>query len=132
MRFLQLCQGPFSLDDLFKALFSLTNHALYSLRALRLAVERANKDDSVHVIVLRGAGRAFCAGYDLIEFAQRGFLYQGREAKSKANNKTNQGTENQQERFHKTFSASNGETWDPTVLANAAVLLTSPAFEQLF
>jgi enoyl-CoA hydratase len=32
---------------------------------IRAAVEQANGDDSVHVIVLRGAGRAFCAGYDL-------------------------------------------------------------------
>ena len=29
------------------------------------AVARANEDRAVHVIVLRGAGRAFCAGYDL-------------------------------------------------------------------
>lgn len=32
---------------------------------IQAAVARANADDSVHVIVLRGAGRAFCAGYDL-------------------------------------------------------------------
>lgn len=32
---------------------------------LRDAVERANADDAVRVIVLRGAGRSFCAGYDL-------------------------------------------------------------------
>ena len=37
---------------------------------LRRAVERANEDDDVHVILLRGAGRAFCAGYDLKEFAE--------------------------------------------------------------
>ena len=40
-------------------------------REIRRAVERANADDDVHVIVLTGAGRAFCSGYDLIEFAQR-------------------------------------------------------------
>jgi enoyl-CoA hydratase len=34
-------------------------------RALRDAVGEANRDDAVHVIVLSGAGRAFCAGYDL-------------------------------------------------------------------
>jgi enoyl-CoA hydratase len=28
------------------------------------AVERAVADDAVEVIVVRGAGRAFCAGYD--------------------------------------------------------------------
>lgn len=33
--------------------------------ALRLAIETANEDDNVHVIVLQGNGRAFCSGYDL-------------------------------------------------------------------
>lgn len=37
---------------------------------IRLAVDEANRDDSVHVIVLSGAGRAFCAGYDLKTFAE--------------------------------------------------------------
>jgi len=37
---------------------------------LRDAVERADGDDSVHVIVVTGAGRSFCAGYDLQEFAE--------------------------------------------------------------
>jgi len=40
-------------------------------REIRQAVERANDDDSVHVIVLAGAGRAFCAGYDLKKFAEQ-------------------------------------------------------------
>jgi enoyl-CoA hydratase len=39
-------------------------------RALPRAVERANDDPGVHVIVLRGAGRAFCSGYDLKEYAE--------------------------------------------------------------
>ncbi len=38
---------------------------------LASAVERANWDDGVHVIVLSGAGRAFCSGYDLNLFAER-------------------------------------------------------------
>jgi len=33
------------------------------------AVARANADPAVHVIVLSGAGRAFCAGYDLSAYA---------------------------------------------------------------
>ncbi len=37
---------------------------------IRAAVEAANADDVVHVIVLQGAGRAFCAGYDLKEYAE--------------------------------------------------------------
>jgi len=39
-------------------------------REIRRAVEAANADDRVHVIVLAGAGRAFCAGYDLKKFAE--------------------------------------------------------------
>ena len=37
---------------------------------IRRAVEQANADDAVHVIVLQGAGRAFCAGYDLKAYAE--------------------------------------------------------------
>jgi enoyl-CoA hydratase len=37
---------------------------------LEAAVERANADDKTHVIVLAGAGKAFCAGYDLSYYAQ--------------------------------------------------------------
>ncbi len=37
---------------------------------IRAAVEAANDDDRVHVIVLRGAGKAFCAGYDLKDYAE--------------------------------------------------------------
>ena len=34
------------------------------------AVKQANEDDTVHVIVLSGAGRAFCSGYDLELYAE--------------------------------------------------------------
>ena len=37
---------------------------------IRAAVEQANADDDVRVIVVQGAGRAFCAGYDLKQFAE--------------------------------------------------------------
>lgn len=37
---------------------------------LEAAVAEANADPGVHVIVLAGAGRAFCAGYDLALFAE--------------------------------------------------------------
>ena len=39
-------------------------------REIRRAVEAANADDRAHVIVLAGAGRAFCAGYDLKKYAE--------------------------------------------------------------
>ena len=34
-------------------------------REIRAAVERADADPDVHVIILAGDGPAFCAGYDL-------------------------------------------------------------------
>jgi len=37
---------------------------------LREAVERADADDRVRVIVLSGAGDAFCSGYDLKKYAE--------------------------------------------------------------
>jgi len=37
---------------------------------LAAAIAAANDDDDVHVIVLSGNGPAFCAGYDLTQFAQ--------------------------------------------------------------
>ncbi|PKQ09445.1 MAG: enoyl-CoA hydratase [Alphaproteobacteria bacterium HGW-Alphaproteobacteria-12] len=39
-------------------------------REIAEAVRIANDDDNVHVIVLTGAGRAFCSGYDLKDFAE--------------------------------------------------------------
>jgi enoyl-CoA hydratase len=44
---------------------------------IRRAVELANDDPEVHVIVLQGAGRSFCAGYDLKAFAEGGVGTQG-------------------------------------------------------
>ena len=37
---------------------------------IRAAVDWAAADDEVHCVVVEGAGRAFCAGYDLQEFGQ--------------------------------------------------------------
>jgi len=39
-------------------------------RELRAAVEWANADDEVHVIVVEGAGKGFCGGYDLTHFGE--------------------------------------------------------------
>ena len=48
------------------------NHPL--TQALREQIDAAGADDSVSVVILRGAGRAFCAGYDLTEDADEGEL----------------------------------------------------------
>jgi enoyl-CoA hydratase len=42
--------------------------------ALSAAIKGAGSDDGVSVVILRGAGRAFCAGYDLNEDASGGVL----------------------------------------------------------
>jgi enoyl-CoA hydratase len=39
-------------------------------RELRTAVEWANAEDEVHVIVVEGAGKGFCGGYDLSQFGE--------------------------------------------------------------
>lgn len=44
----------------------------YMPQEIEATVKRANDDDGVHVIVVEGAGRAFCAGYDLQDFAETG------------------------------------------------------------
>ncbi|HEY1511800.1 MAG TPA: crotonase/enoyl-CoA hydratase family protein [Solirubrobacteraceae bacterium] len=40
------------------------------LTELEAAVERADLDPGVHVILLAGAGKGFCGGYDLVESAE--------------------------------------------------------------
>jgi enoyl-CoA hydratase len=40
------------------------------LTELEAAVERADLDPAVHVILLAGAGKGFCGGYDLVESAE--------------------------------------------------------------
>lgn len=39
-------------------------------QALADKVKLANEDDEVHVIILSGAGKGFCSGYDLKQFAE--------------------------------------------------------------
>ena len=39
-------------------------------QALASAVAKADADRGIHVILLSGAGKAFCAGYDLVHYAQ--------------------------------------------------------------
>lgn len=44
---------------------------------IRRAVEEANLDDQVRVIILQGAGRSFSSGYDLKLYAEQGESHQG-------------------------------------------------------
>jgi enoyl-CoA hydratase len=37
---------------------------------LAACVEQANLDPAVHIIALAGAGKGFCGGYDLVEYAE--------------------------------------------------------------
>jgi enoyl-CoA hydratase len=46
---------------------------------IREAVEKANDDNDVHCIILTGAGRSFCAGYDLVDFAENRSRTAGRQ-----------------------------------------------------
>ena len=39
-------------------------------REIRAAVEAAERDPDVHVIVVKGAGKGFCGGYDLVQTAE--------------------------------------------------------------
>jgi enoyl-CoA hydratase len=40
-------------------------------REIAAAVDLADRDPDVHVLLVRGAGPGFCGGYDLVEFAER-------------------------------------------------------------
>lgn len=42
----------------------------YMPGGIRKAIEAANNDDNVHAIILTGAGRSFCSGYDLKDFSE--------------------------------------------------------------
>ena len=44
---------------------------------IEAAVKRADDDPDIHVIVVEGAGRAFCAGYDLDAYAEKAGLNPG-------------------------------------------------------
>ncbi|MDE2375949.1 crotonase/enoyl-CoA hydratase family protein [Bradyrhizobium sp.] len=39
-------------------------------REIRAAVEWAEKNDDIHVIIVEGAGKGFCGGYDLVGYAE--------------------------------------------------------------
>jgi enoyl-CoA hydratase len=72
--------GPVLLSEDLGPVRRLTLHRPASLNALNAklmealeaAFDEAAGDDDVRVVVLRGAGRAFCAGYDLNQDAEEG------------------------------------------------------------
>jgi enoyl-CoA hydratase len=37
---------------------------------IRMAIDWANAESTIHVIVIEGAGKGFCGGYDLTQFGQ--------------------------------------------------------------
>jgi enoyl-CoA hydratase len=37
---------------------------------IRKAVEWAQENDDIHVIIVEGAGKGFCGGYDLVAYAE--------------------------------------------------------------
>jgi len=39
-------------------------------REIRAAIEWAERNDDIHVIVIEGAGKGFCGGYDLVRYAE--------------------------------------------------------------
>lgn len=49
--------------------FNAISHAMPG--EIRAAVEWANANDEVHVIVVEGAGKGFCGGYDLVDTAEQ-------------------------------------------------------------
>ena len=48
---------------------------------IRAAVEWANANDEVHVIVVEGAGKGFCGGYDLAAYAEQDIDHQCQQEK---------------------------------------------------
>jgi len=51
---------------------------------LAACVERADLDPAVHVLLLAGAGKGFCGGYDLVESAERDLSGRGGKAQGPA------------------------------------------------
>jgi enoyl-CoA hydratase len=54
-------------------------------REIADAVRRANADNDLHVIIVTGAGAGFCAGYDLIDYAERPGIQAGSQLGAGAN-----------------------------------------------
>jgi enoyl-CoA hydratase len=78
---------------------------------LTAAVERADLDPRVHVIVVSGRGKGFCGGYDLAIFAERG----GNPADRSSDPTGTVLDPVVQARNHNPFAAGPEAVWDPMI-----------------
>jgi enoyl-CoA hydratase len=80
---------------------------------LAACVERADLDPAVHVLLLAGAGRGFCGGYDLVESAEQDMAGRGQEMSGRDEDMTGRSEDLSGRDGH----APHGSPLDPAVIA---------------